>query len=338
MAKQIKDYYTVLGLSSSATAEDIKKAYRSLAFQYHPDRNKGDPVAEAKFKEVAEAYEVLSNPEKYQNNNQFSDLDDLFSEVFGQGFGFNAGFRRAQSAPRNFHPHIETSIELSIKEWYTGTSKQLKVLRTILCSTCDGHGGSLSTCTTCNGSGMQARKLQGVVIQSPCGTCSGQGSTVSSPRSCTSCGGEGKTINVHHETVEFPAGAGNLNYPIQMSVRGKGNRYKSIIGDLVVNISIAPQSDYQQDGLNLIFTKKIKLSEVCLGAKIDIPLPDDSSIQMKLSGPTDISKLQRLKGKGACQATTPTRGDLLIKLQLDLPNNFSQDQLSALESLKNCGL
>lgn len=336
MAKQVKHYYAVLGLSETASPEEIKKAYRALALQYHPDRNKGDPNAEAKFKEVAEAYEVLSNPEKYQQHS-VSDLDDLFSEVFGGGFGFQ-GFRRPQSVPRNFQPHIEVAVELSLKEWYSGTTKGLHVLRTTICSSCDGHGGSLVTCSTCSGSGMQARKLQGVVIQSPCGTCAGQGLKVSTPRSCTACSGEGRSTSSQLESIHFPPGAGNLSYPIQMSLRGKGNRYKSTVGDLLINISILPQDVYQQEGLNLICTKKVKLSDICLGTKLEVSLPDDSSVQMTIPPATDLSKLQRLKGKGVSQATTGVRGDLLIRLQLDLPNSFSEEQQLFLENLRKCGL
>jgi molecular chaperone DnaJ len=335
MAKQIKDYYTILGLQPSASADEIKKAYRSLALKYHPDRNKDDPTAESKFKEVAEAYEVLSNPGKYQQQqDHFSDLDDLFSQVFGQGFGF----KKQSPTPRSFRPHVEVSTELSLKEWYLGTTKKINILRTTMCSTCDGHGGTLSHCGTCKGTGMQVRKMQGVVMQSPCTACAGQGSVVQNPRSCTTCAGEGKTIATHVETIHFPPGAGNLNHPVQMSLRGMGNKYKNIVGDLIVNITVEPQALFKQEGLNLVFTQKVKLTDLCLGAKLDIPLPDDTSIQIKIPPSTDLDKFQRLKNKGVSHSTLNTRGDLLIKLQLDLPSSFSPEQVQVLETLKTCGL
>jgi molecular chaperone DnaJ len=357
-----RDYYEVLEISKDATAEEIKKAYRKKALRYHPDKNPDDKEAEEKFKEAAEAYEVLSNPEKKQRYDQFGhagmggasgfsgqnmDMDDIFSmfgDIFGGhfgggGFGNFGGFGgggRSQRQRVTKGQNLRVKVTLSLKEIVNGAEKRIKVKKYIKCSSCNGSGAqdnSFSTCSTCKGTGQVTRVSNTFLGQmqttSTCPTCGGEGKIIKNK--CTSCYGEGIVKGEEVIPINIPAGVGE---GMQLSMSGKGNaaRRGGINGDLIVLIYEEEQPDLIRDGNDLIYNLFLSLPELALGTTAEIPTVE-SKVKVKIEAGTQPEKILRLKGKGIPDINGYGRGDLLVRIHTWVPNKLDNEEKKLLEKL-----
>ncbi len=319
-----RDYYEVLGVSKDASAEEIKKAYRQKAMQYHPDKNPGNKEAEDKFKEAAEAYEVLHDPEKKQRYDQFghagmggaaggggfggfTDIEDIFSafgDIFG-GFGGFSGSRSYGSSGRRVArgSDLRVKVKLNLEEIANGTEKKIKVKKYIQCQQCSGtgakNGTAYSTCSTCHGSGRVTQVKNTILGQmqttSSCPTCYGDGKIIT--EKCSNCAGEGVLRDEEVISINIPAGVGE---GMQMTVTGKGNaaRRGGINGDLLVVITEEEHPELIRDGNNLIYNLFLSFPEITLGTTAEIPTVD-SRVKVKIDPGTQPEKILRLRGKRA---------------------------------------
>ncbi|MDX9848524.1 MAG: molecular chaperone DnaJ [Tenuifilaceae bacterium] len=357
MAK--RDYYEVLGVSKGASKEEIKKAYRQMAIKYHPDKNPGDHTSEEKFKEAAEAYEVLSDDNKRARYDQFghagmnggsggfggggmtvedifSQFGDIFGGHFGSSFGgFGGGGRSSRRV--NKGADLRVKVKLNLHEIANGVEKKLKVNKYVGCKSCSGtgaaNGSSYSTCSTCRGSGYVTRVTNTLLGQmqttSPCPTCNGEGKMITDR--CTSCSGEGIVRDAEVITVKIPAGVAE---GMQMSVSGKGNaaRRGGVNGDLLVLIEEEKDSNLTRDGNDLIYSLYLSFPESALGAPVEIPTVD-GKVKIKIEPGTQPGRVLRLRGKGLPDVNGYGRGDLLVSINVWVPKNLSKDEKAILEKL-----
>ncbi len=359
MAK--RDYYEVLEVSKSATAEEIKKAYRKKAIKYHPDKNPDNKEAEEKFKEAAEAYEVLSDPNKRQRYDQFGhagmqgssgfsgggmSFDDIFSrfgDIFGGsgfsgfsgfgGFGSGGGGRQV-----NRGTNIRVKVKLSLNEIATGTTKKLKIKKYIACKACHGNGekngNSSSTCTTCHGSGVETRVTNTILGQmqsrTTCHTCGGSGKIIK--EKCTACNGEG--VNRDEEVIEVKIPAG-MSEGVQLSVSGKGNaaRRGGVNGDLLVVIEEQDHPDLIRDGNDLLYNLFISIPDAVLGTTATIPTLD-GKVKVKIDSGTQSGKILRLRNKGVPDLNGYGKGDLLVRVNIFIPKHLSKDDKKLMEKMQ----
>ncbi len=352
-----RDYYEILGVSRSATKEEIKKAYRRLALKYHPDRNPGDKEAEEKFKEAAEAYEVLSDDEKRRVYDQFghdglrgntgfsgfSDLNDIFSAFsdifeeafFGGGGGFSGRSRRSRSARHNRGKDLKITIKLTLEDMVNGIQgKKIKIKKKVKCPECGGSGGERETCPTCHGSGKVYHTMQsffGTIHQATtCATCNGQGFVISKP--CPVCNGSGLVEGQEVVTIDIPPG---VTGEMQMTLRGKGNAgpHGGINGDLIINFEEERHTDLRREGVNLVYDLNISIPEAVLGTSKEIPTVE-GPVKIKISPGTESGKVLRLKGKGIPVYGENRRGDLLIKVKVFIPKNISKKEAEMMRRLQ----
>lgn len=358
MAK--RDYYEVLGVSKSSTPEDIKKAYRKLAIKYHPDKNPDDKEAEEKFKEAAEAYDVLSDPDKKAKYDRFGhsafegggggggfygggmSMDDIFShfgDIFGSGFG-GFGRRGGNGGHRvNKGTSIRVKVSLTLSDIANGVEKNIKVKKHVACKHCSGtgakDGSSKKTCSTCNGSGYVVRTVNSLFgqmqTQQPCPQCGGEGKIITDR--CSHCSGEGIVLDEEIIKVEIPAG---VEEGMQLTVRGKGNaaRRGGENGDLLVLIEEVPSEELIRDGNNLIYQALISLPEAILGGPIEVPVID-TKVRLNVEPGTQPGKVLRLKGKGLPDVNGYGRGDLLVKVDVFVPKDITKDEKKIFEKLKD---
>lgn len=352
-----RDYYEVLEVSKSASAEEIKKAYRKKAIQFHPDKNPGDKEAEEKFKEAAEAYEVLSNAEKKQRYDQFGhagmggasgfsgqnmNMDDIFSmfgDIFGGHFGGFGGFGgggRGRAQHVNRGQNLRVKVKLNLAEIANGAEKKIKVSKYVACTTCHGSGakdGSYTTCSTCNGSGHVTRIsntfLGQMQTSSPCPTCGGEGRIITNK--CTSCYGEGIVKGEEVISLNIPAGVAE---GMQLSVNGKGNaaRRGGINGDLIVLIQEEEHPELIRDENDLIYNLYLSMPEMALGTTSEIPTVD-SKVKVKIDAGTQPEKILRLRGKGLPDVNGYSRGDLLVRVHTWVPSKLNSEEKKLLEKL-----
>ena len=353
----------MLEVPKTATADEIKKAYRKQAIKYHPDKNPGDKVAEEKFKEAAEAYEVLSDPQKRQRYDQFGhagmggasgfsgggmSMDDIFShfgDIFGGGsFGsfFGGGFggsRRGGPQTRvNKGTNLRVKVKLTLSEVANGVTKKIKVNKYVACDKCNGTGAfdsnSYSNCSTCHGSGVVTRITNTILGQmqqsSVCPNCGGDGRIIT--RRCTSCGGEGIVQKEDIVTLNIPAGVAD---GMQLSVSGKGNaaRHGGINGDLLVVIQEEEHPELIRDGNDLIYSLFLSMPDAILGTTAEIPTVD-GKVKIKIDPGTQSGKILRLRGKGIPELNGYGRGDLLVNIQVWTPQNVTRDEARIIEKLK----
>ena len=352
---QAKDYYSILGISRTATKEEIKKAYRRLALKYHPDRNPGDKEAEEKFKEAAEAYEVLSDDEKRRIYDQFgyeglhrstgfsgfSDLNDIFSafsDIFGDFFG--GGFStRGQGSSRSKHrsrgSNLQITIKLSLKDIVYGIEgKKIKIKKKVKCSACGGSGGKHQTCPTCHGSGQVYRTMQsffGTIHQaSACSSCQGKGYVISEP--CLVCDGTGLVNGEEIITIDIPPG---VTEDMQMTLRGKGNTgpHNGLNGDLIINFQEEKHPQIKRQGVNLIYDLVLTIPEAILGTTKEIPTVE-GAVKIKILPGTESGKILRLKNKGIPIYGENRRGDFLINIKVFIPKNVSKKEADILKRLQ----
>lgn len=359
-----RDYYEILGVSKSSSPDEIKKAYRKVAMQYHPDRNPGDKAAEEKFKEAAEAYEVLSDTDKKAKYDRYghqafgpgtggggfhnTNMEDIFShfgDIFGDGmFGdFFGGGRRSSGGGARTRgqrgSNLRIKLKLTFAEIANGVTKQVKVKKYIICTTCGGNGAkdknSLQTCTTCGGNG-QVRKVQNTFLGqmqtvTTCSTCNGEGSTVTSK--CTACKGEGRVYGEETISIDIPAG---VQAGMQLSMSGKGNAGErgGSYGDLIIQIEEEQHTDLQRDGLNVAYDLHISFPEATFGTNIEVPTIDGRA-KIKIPPGTQSGKIFRLKGKGFPEVQGYGRGDQLVNVNVWTPQNLTSEEKAILEKLNN---
>ena len=366
MAK--RDYYEVLGIDKSASADEIKKAYRKLAVKYHPDKNPGDKEAEEKFKEAAEAYSILSDADKKAKYDQFGHagvdgagpdfsggfgnlndiLNDLFGGAFGGGFGgfggFGGGFGGGRGGQRQQRVYrgrdIRVRVKLTLEEIARGVEKEISIEKSVPCQECGGRGAKnnsdIKTCSACGGTGQVQRVVNSLfgqtVTYSTCQQCGGEGKVITNP--CRTCSGSGLVRKRETIKVKIPAG---VEAGMQLTIQGEGHAAKNngINGDLLVVIEEQEHPDLKREGNNLYYTKIISLPEAILGSEVEIPCLDGPK-KIKIDAGTQSGTVTRINGKGL-----PTvngyggTGDLYVKIAVWIPKKLDKDDKAVIESLRD---
>ena len=359
-----RDYYETLGVSKSASTEDIKSAYRKLALQYHPDRNKG-PEAEAKFKEISEAYAVLSDaskrkmfdqygPEGFSNqfsnedifrgadfesifrNTGFSDSDDLgtfgdiFSTFFGNQFAQEVGPSRGRS--------LQYEADITLQEAFSGTTRDITLSHSVLCSHCKGTraepGSQVRRCLNCNGSG-QARQVRRAgntqfVTVGVCRTCGGTGKSYD--KACEHCEGKGTARRTETISVKIPAGAYD-GLTLKLRGQGEASADGGTTGDLYVLISVKPDRTFEVDGQDILMDRKITFTQAALGANIPVPTVDGGEAELKIPAGTQTHTKFRLRGQGMPSMEGYGRGDEIVRVIVDTPTRLSSQQREYLQAI-----
>ncbi|MEE9373157.1 MAG: molecular chaperone DnaJ [Saprospiraceae bacterium] len=356
MAK--RDYFEVLGTSKSATADEIKKAYRKIAMKYHPDKNPDNKEAEEKFKEAAEAYEVLSNADKkaryerfgHAGMNQggsggFTNMEDIF-EQFGDIFGgggspfesFFGGGRSRQGVSGQRGSNLRIKVALSLEEIAKGVTKKIKVKKQKACNTCGGNGAkdssSIQTCSTCGGSGY-VRQVKSTFMGQmqttiACPACSGSGKTVTAK--CGTCRGEGREYAEELVDIEIPAGVAE---GMQLSMRGKGNagKYGGPAGDLLILIEEKEEDRFIRDGNNIIYDLFMNFADAALGTSVEVPTLT-GTVKIKVPPGTQAGKIFRLKNKGLPEVQGYRTGDQLININIWTPKELNEEEKVLLEKMR----
>ena len=357
-----RDFYEILGVSKTASAEEIKKAYRKKAIEFHPDKNPGDKVSEEKFKEAAEAYEVLSDDQKRQRYDQYGhagvggvagggfgggsmNMEDIFShfgDIFGGHFGGFGGFggsQRGGGQRVRRGSDLRVKVKLTLAEVATGVEKKIKVKKYVLCSHCNGagaaHGSQPVTCTTCNGSGRVTRVQQTILGQmqtaSECPTCNGDGKIIKDK--CSHCAGEGIVREDEVITINIPAG---VMEGMQLSMSGKGNaaRRGGVNGDLLVLVEEEPHPELMRDENDLIYNLLLTVPMATLGGSVEVPTVE-GKVKVTIAPGTQPGKVLRLRGKGLPSVNRYGTGDLLVNVGVYIPENLSKDEKALMEKLAN---
>lgn len=356
-----KDYYAALGLQKGASDDEIKKAFRKLAIKYHPDKNQGDKEAENKFKEINEAYQVLSDPEKKERYDRFGTVDfdgsgfggggfgggfDFsemggFGDIFESFFGGGGGGSRRRNGPQK-GADIEERINLTFEEAVFGVEKEINIDRNENCESCKGTGAkegtSKKTCPTCNGQGQvrvqRQTPLGSFVSTSTCNNCGGTGTIIEEP--CTSCRGKGQVRKRRTISVKIPAGVDTGNI---MPLRGQGHHgtNNGQPGDLYLVINVAPSKKFTRKGNDIYIDTHISMGKAALGTEITVPTVD-GDVKYTIPAGTQSGTLFRLKGKGIPRVNSEGRGDQYVKVIVDIPKNLNEKQKEALRVfMEECG-
>lgn len=356
MAK--RDYYEVLGVAKTATKDELKKAYRKKAMQFHPDKNPGDAEAEEKFKEAAEAYEILGDEQKRQTYDRFGhaglggaasgyqsrgfeDIFSQFSDIFGDGafgdiFSGGGGRRRRRRGQRG--ADIRIKLALTLEEIASGVEKKIKLQRQLTCETCTGtgaeNGTSFTTCPTCQGSGEIRQQAGGgffqQIVVSTCPTCQGEGRIIT--RSCQTCSGKGRTPKEDIVSLNIPAG---VQEGMTLSMRGNGNAglRGGSPGDLIIQIEEKAHELFERDGDNLIHELFISFPDAALGTQVEVPTLT-GKVRIKLGAGTQAGKVVRIKGKGLPNINGYGSGNLLVHVNVWTPENLSSEERKLLTKLR----
>lgn len=354
----MSDYYEVLGISRGSSAEEIKKAYRKGALKYHPDKNPGDAQAEKKFKEISEAYEVLSDEKKRQIYDQYG-ADALKGAAGMGGAGPHGGFSSMEEALRTFmgafgggggggqggsifdsffgYEQEDTgeiqgaskkmNLSITFEEAMKGVEKEVAITNYVTCSTCDGSGAasasSIKKCSRCKGSGQVHQSRGFFSMTSVCPQCYGRGKTITEP--CSECRGEGRIKEKQHIKIKVPAGIDN-GMRLRMSGYGDAGQGGGPAGDLYVFISVEPHSVFQREGDDVFIELPLSFSEAALGCKKDLPTPHGGSCRISIPEGTQSGKILRVKGEGAPNVNGRGKGDMLVKVTVETPVNLSEKQ------------
>lgn len=357
-----RDYYEVLGVGRNAGEGDIKKAYRQMALKYHPDKNPGNKEAEDKFKEAAEAYEVLSDKEKRQRYDQFGhsgmggyggngggqnmNMEDIFSnfgDIFGghnpfESFFGGGGGRQGRQRQAKRGSNLRVKVKLTLQEVAHGAEKKIKVNKQVNCSTCNGTGAqdsaSYHKCSTCQGTGY-IRKITNTILgqmqtTGTCPTCHGQGETIANK--CKVCHGEGTQFGEEVISIQIPPGVAE---GMQMSISGKGNSAgkNGIPGDLIVVIEEVEDAELKRDGNNLLYDLYISIPDAALGMSAEVPTIDGKA-KIKIEPGTQAGKVLRLKGKGLHDVNSHHKGDLLVNINVWTPQQLTSEEKKLMEKLR----
>ena len=347
MAKE--DYYAILGVAREASADELKKAYRKQAMQFHPDRNPGDAVAEAKFKEVSEAYEILKDDQKRAAYDRFGHaafengggggggggfeaggLHDIFDQMFGDFMG-----GRARGGQRSGND-IRAGVEINLEEAFNGTKVELRVPTRVACEACVGTGSSdrkaaADQCTTCKGAG-KVRAQQGFfLVERACPTCGGAGRVVRNP--CRICSGQGIVQRERTLSVAIPAGVED-GTRIRLTGEGEAGGPGVTPGDLYVHVGLRPHAIFQRDGTNIFCRVPVRMSQAALGAEIEVPAIDGSSARVKIPAGTQTGEQLRLRGKGFSVLRSAQRGDMYIQVSVETPQHLTRRQRELLEEFE----
>jgi len=358
-----RDYYEILGVNKTASADEIKKAYRKVAMQFHPDRNPGDKSAEEKFKEAAEAYEVLSDADKKaqydryghagvsSNGRGFSgggmNMEDIFSQfgdvfgddLFGSFFGGGGGRGRTSRARGVRGSNLRVKIKLTYEEIAKGVTKNIKVKKHVVCTTCSGSGakdkGSVQACGTCGGSGQVRRVTNTFIGQmqtvTTCPTCNGEGSTITAK--CAACKGEGRVYGEDAISIEIPPGV-QEGMQLNLSAKGNAGERGGAPGDLIILIEEEPHKELQRDGMNVAFDLHISFTDAVFGTQLEVPTIDGRA-KIKIPAGTQSGKIFRLKGKGFPAVNSYQKGDQLIHVNVWTPQNVSNEEKTMLEKMSH---
>ena len=356
MATRPKDLYEVLGVSKGASADEIKKAYRKLARQYHPDRNPGDAGAEDRFKEVQTAYDVLSDPEKRKQYDRFGaagaaaggtangfnvrlddfdlgDLGDLFGGIFGGGGAGARGRTRAQARPQK-GADLEAQVNLSFEDSLRGASVQVPVEVETSCRECGGSGARPGTapkiCPECNGRGVKAESQGLFALSSPCPRCRGNGTVIEQP--CANCGGSGRERRTKRYTVKIPAGARD-GTRIRLKGKGEASPNGGAPGDLHVITRVAESPLYERRGADLIVDVPISFADAALGGTVEVPTPE-GAVSLKIPAGSEDGKLLRIRGRGAQKLNAGGKGDVLARVRIAVPKRVNKRERELLEELR----
>lgn len=358
---QKRDYYEILGIARDASKEEIKKAYRKLAMQYHPDRNPDDKSAEDKFKEATEAYEVLSDDDKRTRYNQFghagmrggqdyggfTNMNDIFSrfsdifgsssifdEFFGQGGGRQGGRRRGQGVPGS---DLRVTLKLTLEEIATGAVKKIKIKKHVTCTKCSGKGAeggsSAKTCPACSGSGevrQVSRSVFGQFVNiTTCANCHGEGSVVDKP--CVTCKGDGRVQSEETVTIEVPAGVSNDSY---MTMRGQGNAglRGGHPGDIIVVFQEITHDVFERDGDDVIYNLYLSFPDLVLGTSVEVPTLK-GRVKLTIDAGSQPGKFLRMREKGIPHVNRGGVGDQLVRLNVIVPKKVSSKEKSLLQEL-----
>lgn len=352
-----RDYYEILGVPKNSSEQDIKQAYRKLALKYHPDKNKGNPESEEKFKEATEAYEVLRDPKKRASYDKFghegvqgfdnfgrgayTDFSDIFGDVdlgdiFEGFFGSSFGGQRSRSQRKRRGADLQYDLTISLEQTATGSEVQIEIPRSEQCETCGGTGSSSKSkpavCTTCNGAG-QIRQTQGFFsISQPCPRCRGEGKIITSP--CKTCGGAGLTRKKRTLTVKIPAGVESGS---RLKITGEGEQAPNdgITGDLYVVMHVKKHPVFDRHGNDLLNVVEVPFPTVCLGGDIEVPTITGSKVKMKIPPGTENGQVFRLKGNGIPYLGSYGKGDQLVKINIEVPKKLTSRQKELLREFSS---
>lgn len=356
-----RDYYEILGISRNASKDDIKKAYRKMAMQYHPDRNPDDKAAEEKFKEAAEAYEILSHDDKRNNYDRFghegvrgstfgtegfSSVNDIFShfsDIFGGSSIFDeffGGSQRGRSRRRGGGTpgsDMRVTLKLTLEEIATGISKKIKIKKQVKCNECNGTGAqagtSLKTCPVCNGAGevkTVSRSVFGQFVNiTACHNCNGEGQVIDSP--CRNCSGDGRVQDEATVNIEVPAGVQDGNY---MTLRGEGNSGKrgGQSGDIIVVFQELPHENFIRENDDIIYNLFVTFPQAALGSEVEVPTLNGKAI-LKIESGTQPGKMLKMKGKGIRHLNYSGSGDQIVRINVAIPQKLNSKEKEIIKQL-----
>jgi molecular chaperone DnaJ len=348
-----RDYYEVLGLTRGAQADEVKKSYRKLAVQFHPDKNPGDKKAEERFKELSEAYEVLSDPQKRQMYDQFGhaasgmggqggfggfdaegfgSINDIFGDIFGDLFGAaGAGGARGRAGGRaraRGRPgaDLRISLDITFEEAAFGAEKVISIPRSVACETCSGSGAKPGTqpetCGQCSGRGEVSFQQGFFAITRPCPRCNGQGQTIPNP--CTTCRGTGQTKKTSQIAVKVPGGV-DTGQRLKLTNEGESGERGGPPGDLYVVINILPHDFFTREEFDVICEVPVTFGQAALGAEIEVPTLE-GKVKLKIPAGTQSHKILRMKGKGLPRLGYHGRGDQLVRVVVEIPTKLTGEQ------------
>jgi molecular chaperone DnaJ len=345
-----RDYYEVLGVDKSAGEREIKKAYKKLAMKYHPDRTQGDKAKEEKFKEIQEAYEILTDSQKRAAYDQYghagvdpnrggagfggggADFGDIFGDVFGDIFG--GGGRGGRQSRARQGADLRYNLEMTLEEAVRGKEVEIRVPTLVECEVCDGSGAKPGTkpktCPTCHGSGQVQMRQGFFAVQQTCPTCSGRGKIISDP--CTNCHGQGRLEKTKTLSVKVPAGV-DTGDRIRLSGEGEAGENGAPAGDLYVQVHVKEHKIFQRDGNNLYCEVPLSFTTAALGGELNVPTLD-GKVKLKVSAETQTGRMFRLRGKGVKSVRSGAVGDLMCKVVVETPVNLSAKQKALLEEFE----
>ncbi len=352
MAKQ--DYYEALGVGRNASAAELKKAYRTLAKQYHPDRNPGDAASEQRFKEISEAYEVLKNDERRAAYDRFGhaafeagpgargpggfdfNFASGFADIFDEMFGEFTGGRRGRAPSRG--SDLRYDMDVSLEDAFTGKTAEIRVPTSVLCEDCEGsgaeHGSSPVTCSSCQGRG-RVRAQQGFfTIERTCPSCQGAGRVIEKP--CRSCHGAGRVQKTKTLQVNIPAGVED-GTRIRLAGEGEAGLRGATPGDLYIFLTLTPHRLFQRDGANIHCQVPIPMTTAALGGSIEVPSIDGGRARVNIPAGAQTGQQFRLKGKGMSVLRSHARGDMYIQVGVETPVNLTKRQQELLREFESAG-